>query len=288
MSFPNFLLTAAALACTTAAVAQTLPPSPCDQQLVSYGARKPGKAESWNFSRNAAGGGSLTYFGAEHSQSPQHEQFARIKQAFEASKPTVVFFEGPNRGVDSTEAATISRLGESGYVRYLAKLHNVPVESLDNPAAEYSYLKERIDLEKLKLFYLLREAQRLRLRTGASKEQIVKATEAMLAKSAQMLPGSDAVIKTVPELEAAYRKYWPDGSQWWEAPAAWFDPKAESASTGGQFTNEVNRASSEFRNLYMYRKLAEKAQAGQRVFAVVGRDHVPAQAPALDCALAKK
>ncbi|RTQ46766.1 hypothetical protein EJV47_20545 [Hymenobacter gummosus] len=223
------LLTAAAAPALAQSPA-SLPPSPCDQQLVGY-ARQGAAPASWNYVRATAGGGSVAYFGAEHSQDPGHEQFARLLRAFEAARPTVVFFEGPNRGVDSTAAGTISQYGESGYVRWLARQRGLPVEPLDNPVAEYQYLKAKIDLEQLKLFYLLREAQRLRTRTGATQAQIVQATEKLLARSAQVLPGSDQVIRTVAELETAYRKYWSDGSNWWEAPAAWFDPAASSPTT---------------------------------------------------------
>ncbi|WP_303312478.1 hypothetical protein [Hymenobacter sp. BT730] len=271
----------------TVAPAQNLAPTPCDQQLVGYAKPLPAKP-TWTYTRTLPAGGSVYYFGAEHSQNASHEQFSRIKKAFAEAKPTVVLFEGPNRGIDSTETGTITKFGESGYVRYLARQQNVRVESLENPVAEYQHLKTKFDLEQLKLFYLLREAQRLRTRTQATPGQITKAIEVLLTKSAQMLPGSDQVIRTVPELEAAYQKYWPEGGNWWEAPAAWFDPMATSASTGGKFTNDINRASSEFRNLYMYRLIADNARAGQRVFAVVGRNHVPAQAPAIDCALSAK
>jgi hypothetical protein len=65
-----------------------------------------------------------------------------------------------------------------------------------------------------------------------------------------------------------------------------FDPLKSSAETGGIFTNDVNRASSEFRTRHMYTVLATAAARADRVFAVVGRDHVPAQAAALRCALA--
>jgi len=47
----------------------------------------------------------------------------------------------------------------------------------------------------------------------------------------------------------------------------------------------INAASSEVRNLHMYRVLARAALSGEKVFAVVGRNHVPMQAPALACAL---
>ncbi len=58
-----------------------------------------------------------------------------------------------------------------------------------------------------------------------------------------------------------------------------------SAETGGVFINEINRLSSEFRDRYMVEVIAREARCGERVFAVVGRDYVPAQASALRCVL---
>jgi hypothetical protein len=78
-------------------------------------------------------------------------------------------------------------------------------------------------------------------------------------------------------LDSAYRKYWKDPANWWDAPARWFDPLASSADTGGVFMNDINRMSSEYRDRHMYRLLAQAALEGNRVFAVVGRNHVPMQ-----------
>ena len=69
------------------------------------------------------------------------------------------------------------------------------------------------------------------------------------------------------------------------APSAWFDPAADDAVTGGRFMAAINAASSEVRDVHMYRVLARAARSGERVFAVVGRNHVPMQAEALRCAL---
>lgn len=48
----------------------------------------------------------------------------------------------------------------------------------------------------------------------------------------------------------------------------------------------INAASSEARDVHMYRALARAALSGEKVFAVVGRNHVPMQAEALRCAIA--
>ncbi len=232
------------------------------------------------YTRNI-GSGSITYFGTVCSHDAGHAQFAQLRQAFAASKPTVVFFENPDCGIDSTETATIGRLGEGAYVRFLAQQQQVPVERFDRPAAEYEYLQARIDPERLKLFCLLREAQRYQARTGASRSLTTKAVQQLIANSAIFLPGTGQAIHNVAEFETAYRKYCPDGGKWWQAPAAWFNPSLAAAGTGSPLIKEVNAATAAFREGSVYRDLTERARAGQRVFVAVDRDHLPAQAPAL-------
>jgi hypothetical protein len=73
--------------------------------------------------------------------------------------------------------------------------------------------------------------------------------------------------------------------EWWQAPQSWFDPNKRSAETGGIFTNEINALSSDFRDVHMYRVVADQVNLGHRVLAVVGRNHIPLQAPALKCAI---
>lgn len=99
------------------------------------------------------------------------------------------------------------------------------------------------------------------------------------------MKGFETVMPDLAALDTAYRKYWTEPAQWWQAPSTWFDPGRTAAETGGKFTNDINRMSSEFRDLYMYQTLAKAALAGNKVFAVVGRNHVPMQEQALRCAL---
>ena len=93
------------------------------------------------------------------------------------------------------------------------------------------------------------------------------------------------MIRSITELEESFWKYWDYPHLWWEAKPEWFNSYYESARTGGVFTNEIARASSEFRNRHMFQVLAKAVREGHRVFAVVGRGHVPMQTPALRCAL---
>ena len=79
--------------------------------------------------------------------------------------------------------------------------------------------------------------------------------------------------------------YWTDPPDWRAVLANWFDPIADDVETGGRFVAALDAASSERLNIHMYRVLAEAALSGERVFAVVGRNHVPIHADALRCAL---
>lgn len=279
---PSFFLLAAALLLPAAGAFAQLPTAPVAGPAAP-GARPlaPASAASRPCARGMAGGGSVTYFGAVCSHDPHHEQFARLRQAFADGRPTVVFYEKPDCGTDSTETATIRRRGEAAYVRFLARQHGVRAERLDNPVAEYAYLRARIDPERLKLYCLLRDIQQLRARTSPSKALTVKLARQLLTNSAYFAPGTEQVIHNVAELEMAYRKHCPVGGKWWQAPAAWFNPNAAAIGSSNPFLADLNGTIRAFRERYMYRRLAEWARAGHRVLVVADPDHLPAPAPAL-------
>ncbi len=258
---------------------------PCDQQLVRHGEWKEAAGTQWNLELKSSGKGSLFYYGARHADEPADPQFAEISAHFDRVKPTVVFYEGPDRGIVATGPETITRFGESGYIRFLASragIRSMPLE----PAFPdtYGYLISRYPQEQVDIYMLSKEAMRLRTRKDYTREQIVAEIGGMLKAVGKML-GRETAIGSVEALDQAFTKYWGNKLQWWEAPQDWFDPHKQSSETGGIFTNEINALSSDFRDIHMYRVLAEQVNRGERVMAVVGRNHVPLQAPALKCAI---
>ena len=279
-------LLAASIAFPRVALAQSDVPDSCAARLVGYGSRATPASSAESLLDLSTGTGRLLYFGAAHSSDPADPQFAAIRARWEQMKPTVAFYEGPARPEGATDEETIRQFGESGYVRFLAKQAGARIERLEpDPREEARYVLARFPADQVKLFYLLRETSRLRERRGLTEPQLRAAMEQMLQQVSTMLPELSAVIANTDELQAAYHRFWPQPANWWEAPSAWFDPMNTSAETGGIFTNDINRASSEFRDRHMAAALAREARRGERVFAVVGRDHVPSQAPALRCAL---
>jgi hypothetical protein len=259
-----FLLSTALLLPATSAFAQTFAfaaPEANLQELV--GCRSAAQATT-------PAAGTVTYFGVENSHDVQHEQFARLRQAFETSKPTVVLFEKPDLGVDSTEGATIARLGESAYARYLAQQHGVKTERLDDPVAEYEYLRTRTEATQLKLYYLLRTCHRLRKDMATSKSMMTKAMQELLTNSATFLPGTESTLPTMAAFTAAYRQYCPSSGQWWQKPT-----KGQPAAAFMQHLDEALRA---FRAQRLAQQVATHTQAGERVLVVLDRSHLPAAA----------
>ncbi len=267
MNAPSFFL-AAALFLSFGASAQTLIAVPDEQELVGSYPAAPA-------TRPASAGG-ISYFGVVSSQDAKHEQFGQLRKAFETFQPTLVVVEKPDLGVGATEYATITTKGAPGYARLLAQQHQVPTERLDNPEAEYAYLRTKLPAEQLKLYYLLREARRFRQATGADRALTVKAMRQLIANSAHFLPGTENTIQSVDELVAAFKKHCPNAGQWYEAPATYFCPQAAGLYPEGSFSRTVNDAINEYREHYVYAPLAARAAAGERILVVTSCDQLPA------------
>jgi hypothetical protein len=258
------LLFAAALLSTLGATAQDLALAPTARELASPTAT----------AKPAAAG--ITYFGVVNSSDSKHEQYAQLRQVFETYKPTLVVVEKPDLGPASSEATTIESQGAAGYARLLARQYQVPTERLDNPEAEYSYLLTKLDAKQVKMYYLLREARRFRQRTGATPALTEKMMMQLIGQSTHFLPGTERTIQSVSELAAAYHMACPDGGQWWEAPAAYFCPQAATALyPSGSFAYTLNRAICDYREQYVYSKLAARAEAGERILVVTSCDQLP-------------
>lgn len=267
-----------------AAAAQPAPTADCSARILDYASWREAPGQQWDFR-----GPGLTVIGAAHERDPAHEQFARIAAAFREAAPTLAFFEGPDRGVGETAEETIRSRGESGYLRFLAGQANVPARTLEpNPGQQLSMLLRQFPIDQVLLFFTLRETARLRDREHLSGEQLDAAVTTLLGRVQQMAQGAGLALPFTDAagVTAAAARYWPN-RDWRALPANWFDPLGNDAETGGVFLAAINRADSNNRNRHMAQLLTEAARSGQRVFALVGRNHVPMQAPALACALAQ-
>ena len=233
----------------------------------------------------APGSGRLTYRGAYASRDPRHPQFTTLLDDWRAAAPTLAFHEGPERPPGESAAQAIRGAGEAGLVRHMAERDGVRLARLEpSPQTEVDVRVRQFGAERVKLFYVLREVARARDRDGLDAAQLATATGRWLQQvAAQRFPQFAGGFSTIAELDAIYTRLWPGLGPWWQVPTEWFDPLRSAAASGGLFTNDIQRLSSRFRDRYMFEQLVAGVRRGERVFAVVGRDHVAAQAAALRC-----
>lgn len=221
--------------------------------------------------------GSLQYVGAKHLDNPNDEQFEHIKRKWDAYKPTIAFYEGPDRGIAASDTLTIRKFGESGYVRYLASELKIPTKSLEPAIPDlYNYLTSKHSQNMVDLYMLSKEAMRLRTRKGLNKDEITTELTKMLSVVTKML-GRETSISSLSQLAIVFEQTFGKEIAWWEAPASWFDPR----DTDNRITNQLAVLSTEYRDVYMVKVLSESINNGEKVFAVVGRNHVPLQVVAL-------
>ncbi len=270
-----------------AAAAAAQPASACEPRILDYASWREARGQSWDYSLPAQDGRPrLVIIGAEHRRDASHPQFARIARAFAEGKPTMALYEGPDRGVAADEAAAIASGGESGLVRYLAGRAVIPARSLEpSPPEQVRALLASFPPDQVMLFFILRETARIRDREGKSGADLDEAVAAMLKKVEPMAAamGLAEPISDLAALDSAARKYWPE-RDWRTLPAGWFSPAADDKATGGVFLGAINRADSSYRDRYMFASIENAVRSGERVLVVVGRNHVPMIAPALDCA----
>jgi hypothetical protein len=236
-----------------------------------------------------AGGAQLRYFGARHTYDSTDAQLPEIEAVWHDLRPTVAFFEGTVTFIGPTRGASVARSAEPGLVRFLAQRDSIPARSLEPEAPdEAHYLLSFFSAEQVVLFYVTRPLTQYRdgARIGgrpfgrAALDSVLPKLLTRVQATAEL---AGAVLDTA-AYRAAFARWFP-GLDPLDTPSRWFNPERTSEETGSKFFNDVNRASSAYRDLHMYRLLASAWKPNARIIAVVGRAHIPAQAQALVCAL---
>ncbi len=255
----------------------------CESLITSQQQAAANPAREFSLDLRGDEGVRLRYFGVRHTFDPDDPQYATMQSIWQELRPTEAFFEGTGNFVGDTVTAALQRSGEPGLVRHLASLTAIPVHSLEpTRAAEVESLLPRFTAEQILLFLVTRAVVQERDRRNLT----APALEPLLIRFLALEHATPQLVGVLPDLQAfrtAYTRSFP-GMVPELAPARWFDPLHNSAETGSQFHNDIDRALSAFRDVYMYRLLARARRPGVRIFAEVGRDHIPAQAAALRCA----
>jgi len=233
----------------------------------------------------ARNGAELTYFGVRHTYDPADTQLVSLRREFDASKPTIVFYEGTGTRTPETADEAVRADGEPALARFLARAAGVPARSLEpSRADEVAALLAHFSAEELAMFYALRPVVELRTRVGVVGSSLDSSLVRQLV-AVHRIPGLQSALPDTAALRSSFAQRFP-GIDMMALPPDWFDPARLSDDVPKRLFNGINYESSMFRDVYIYRLLASTAlDSSARIFAEVGRDHIPAQAAALRCAL---
>jgi hypothetical protein len=234
----------------------------------------------------------LSYFGSDHTTEIGDPLFPKIQKAFEDARPQLVLVEGMESINDSKEevdeiARNISlresmEFGESSYVLKLAIDSGVEFESpepnfsleiqmlLDKGYTKkdiftfyayrdiYQYQRDHKDrhMEALREF-LAPILQKLRVSSKASQEEITSFTNELFS---DIDLNSDKYAKESDPIP------WPEHPQ--------------------VVTNDISRASNDFRDRHIVERIAEALKNYDRVFVIYGATHAVKQEPAIRALLA--
>ena len=255
----------------------------CESLIVSPQQAAANPTREFSLDLRGEEGARLRYFGVRHTFDPDDPQYAAMQSIWQELRPTEAFFEGTGTFVGDTITAALQRSGEPGLVRYLASLTATPVHSLEpTRAAEVEFLLPTFTAEQIVLFFVTRAVVEERDR----RKLTAPALEPLLTEFLALAHATPQLAGVLPDLQAfrAAHARWFPGMVPELAAAKWFDPVHTSAETGSKFHNDIDGALSSVRDVHMYRLLARAWRPGVRIFAEVGRDHIPAQAAALKCA----
>ena len=106
---------------------------------------------------NIVRSGTLLYYAANHTYKPDDPQIAEIQKLWSEFRPDIAPNEGGNPPFAPTIEEAVTRYGEAGLIRFLARRDDVPVVSIDpSRSEETAYLSKRFTREQIKMFHLVR------------------------------------------------------------------------------------------------------------------------------------
>ncbi|TVL96627.1 MAG: hypothetical protein CV087_23515 [Candidatus Brocadia sp. WS118] len=156
----------------------------------------------------------------------------------------------------------------------MANRDKILIQSLEPlQSDEVTMLLRHFSAENVKLFYILRHViQFKRMKECGPVEEYI----ANVLLNLSSTPSLGSFPHSLTELEQSYANYFQEPYDWREVPETWFDP-----TEFDQFTNEIARKSSTYRNHHMVKLITKAVLQKKRVFAVVGFSHVIMQENAL-------
>jgi hypothetical protein len=218
------------------------------------------------------GDGRLTFVGPQHTYDPADLQLKKIEELWDEAKPDVALVE--SRVTDySGKPDEAAKRGEPYFVLVLARKNNVDVYSLEPEATvEGAALAKAESPGRALLFLTLRGYMSNRRTRGEVADGLV---QFMIARRAKEY-GLECGLKTVADMDAMWRKDFPDLPDWRK-----IDERATWPGEERTYLNRLSNVANAVRDNHWAKTIVDLVRKGKRVFAVGGASHTIILEPVL-------
>lgn len=208
--------------------------------------------------------GSAVLYGVHHTYDPTSGELGKLARALDDFKPDVVLVEGHHAAFSGTRDEATRRMGEPGFVAYLATARGAQIFSWEpTTAAEGAKVQEITKSDDVAALYFT-------LRNCFSNRRTEKVSDARIALSLAIRKQTYKLksnLRTAEDLQKKWKELGMPGD-FREAPES-----SIGVRDGGPIFGKVALELGEMRTSGLGRAVLEIAQSGKRVFAVCGMSH---------------
>lgn len=211
------------------------------------------------------GEGKLTFIGPQHIYDPADPQLKKIEELWQEAQPDVALVEG--RVTDYTgKPEEAAKRGEPYFVLVLARQSNVDIYSLEPESkVEGAALAKAETPQRALLFLTLRGYISNRKTRGPVADSLV---QFMIARRAKEY-GLECDLKTVADMDAMWKKDFPDKPDWRQIEERDTWPGEEHT-----YLNRLSNVANDVRDEHWAKTMIDLVRKGKRLFAVGGASHV--------------
>ncbi len=219
-----------------------------------------------------AGNKEIYWFDVRHSNDPNAPMFQRIETAFTEFNPDLVLVEGGANTFEGDRDTAIYE-GESTFATYLAKQNDTPVEDIEPPFdKQIEYLQSKYDSQAILAMYLIRQISSQQWASDNSEWDF----DGYLHNETQYLKdhGLDYQSETLEDILNTVNAFLPEpvnADNWRDV-----DKRKMSyvfAREGGTLYPIYNDVYN-FRNIWLVELIKEKKDLYDRIFIVMGGQHL--------------
>lgn len=214
----------------------------------------------------------LLFYGSRHSNDPDIPMFKQIELYFYKTKPQIVLVEGDFNKLNFTNRDESILKGESAFVTYLAEKNNISVRSVEPSRKEqFDYLLKKYNKDKVMAMYILRQMiqfQREQTTSPKNFKQAVGTFVDGMIKDGFPLSNDESKFDNILNIIKNNLNQEIDDDNWTsiDIDSVVYKNKSE--------INDIYKEVLNMRNQYLLSTIDTNLKNYDRVFIVMGGDHV--------------